>query len=143
MHSVAAGVRFGVGTGVYGSVAHTLSLGVTASSRVSRGMALVWRFDWAQRGGEMGSAQALATSVGFSMRTVTTAKAALLLGAAQRGEIRFGHQLERTRWGPGGFAADLTADLVIRDAPFTVGARLEQWYSGHATAYVELAWGLR
>jgi tetratricopeptide (TPR) repeat protein len=140
---VAAGVRLGVGTGVYGDVDSTLSLGVTAAQRVARRASLVWRLDWAQRQGEMGSAHAMATSVGFAIRTLTTAKVAVLLGAAQRAEMRFGHQLARTTWGKTGLAGDLTADLVIRNAPFIIGVRLEQWYSGHATTFVELAWGAR
>lgn len=140
---VAAGVRLGVGTGVHGDVDSTLSLGVTAAVKAASSTSLVWRLDWAQRQGEMGSAHALATSVGFAVRTLTTAKVALLVGAAQRAEMRFGHQLARTTWGKTGLAGDLTADLVIRNAPFILGVRLEQWYSGHTTTFFELAWGAR
>ncbi|HEY5934145.1 MAG TPA: hypothetical protein VIU61_05915, partial [Kofleriaceae bacterium] len=140
---VAAGVRLGVGTGVTGDVDSTLALGVTAAVRAASSISLVWRFDWAQRQGEMGSAHALATSLGFAVRTLTTAKLALLLGAAQRAEMRFGHQLARTSWGKTGLAGDVTADLVIRNAPFILGVRLERWYSGHTTTFFELAWGVR
>ena len=140
---VAAGVRLGVGTGVRGDVDSTLALGVTAAVRAASSTSIVWRFDWAQRQGEMGSAHALATSVGFAVRTLTTAKLALLLGAAQRAEMRFGHQLARTNWGKTGLAGDVTADLVIRNAPFILGMRLEHWYSGHTTTFFELAWGAR
>jgi hypothetical protein len=140
------GVRLGFGNGVRGAAEGAMTIGVFATPRISRGVAFVARLDWSQRTTNMSELDAFAVSTGVSIHVLSTKRAILALGAAQRTEARWGPPVDRGAWGALGLAGDLTIDLIGRKLPGSIGARLEQSLSEkgrNTSAFVEMTLELR
>jgi len=69
---------------------------------------------------------ALAASAGIATPVAVTDLAMLTAGLAARGELRFGDTFDERAVHAMGLAADATFDVVLRQMPIVVGARLTQ-----------------
>jgi tetratricopeptide (TPR) repeat protein len=136
------GLHVGVGPGIR-DMPLSFVLGTTFAFRVARRLSLDTRLDWTHRVGDHGSTTAVAASVGIAAHVYTHRQVALLVGAAQRIEARYAGDLMATGWSRFEGGNDLTTRLVLRDAPFVVGTRIEALYSGRVNALLELAFEWR
>jgi hypothetical protein len=57
--------------------------------------------------------------------------------------VRYGSELMNTGWSRAEMATDFMTSLVLRDAPFVVGTRVEAWYSGRVVTLLELGFEWR
>lgn len=131
------GIHVGVGPGIR-DMPLSFAIGTSVSMRAGRRLSIDLRLDWTRRLGDRGSANALGASAGIAAHAYTTRQVALLVGAAQRIEGRFGAELMQTGWSRFEGGGDFTTTLVLRDAPFVVGARVEALFSGRVSALLEL-----
>jgi hypothetical protein len=121
---VRAGLRVGGGIAHVGSLA--LSLGAIATFRLSPRLAAVVRADWTRRESGMQGLDALAASAGVAAPLAITNAAVLTAGLAARGELRFGDTFDDRAVHGAGLAADATFDVVLREMPIVIGARVSQ-----------------
>ena len=127
------GLRIGYGNGLRGGGDNMMSAGLASAAQLGRNVFLTARLDWSQRAGAV-PFQSLGGSIGVAKSLVTTKNTALVLGFAERLERRWGTAGEMDRAGIGatGLSADATLDLVGRNLPASIGARLEQAMSDDA-----------
>ena len=69
---------------------------------------------------------ALGISAGLATPLATTHLAVFSAGLAARGELRFGDTFDMRPVHSAGLAADATLDMILRDMPIVVGARVSQ-----------------
>lgn len=136
------GFHIGVGPGIR-DMPLSFELGTSVTKRVARRLSVDVRMDWTRRVGDLGSTNAIGGSLGIGAHVFTTRQVAVLVGAAQRFEVRFGSELMHTGWSRFEGGGDLTTALVLRDAPFVVGTRIEALYSGRVNALLEVGFELR
>ncbi|MFN0251590.1 MAG: tetratricopeptide repeat protein, partial [Kofleriaceae bacterium] len=136
------GLHVGVGPGIR-DMPLSFVVGTSVAVRVARRLSLDARLDWTHRVGDNGSTTAVAASLGIAAHVYTHPQVALLVGAAQRLEARYAGDLMQTGWSRFEAGNDLTTSLVLRDAPFVVGTRVEALYSGRVNALLELAFEWR
>jgi tetratricopeptide (TPR) repeat protein len=136
------GLHVGVGPGIR-DMPLSFAIGTRLSTRIARHLTLDTRIDWTRRIGDLGSTNAMGASAGLAAHVFTTRQVALLVGAAQRVEVRFGGELMHTGWNRVEAGNDFTTSLVLRDAPFVVGTRVEALYSGRINALLELGFEWR
>ena len=136
------GLHVGVGPGIR-DMPLSFALGASVSKRAAHRLSIDIRLDWTRRVGDRGSANAVGGSLGIAAHVFTTPQVAFLVGAAQRVEVRFGPELMQTGWSRVEGGGDFTTALVLRDAPFVVGTRIEALYSGRANALLELGFEWR
>jgi hypothetical protein len=118
------GLRVGGGIAHVGSLA--MSLGAAGALRLSPRLAATARVDWTRRESGMQGLDALALSAGVATPVAVTDLAVLTAGLAARGELRFGNTFDERAVRSAGLAADATFDVVLRQMPIVVGARLTQ-----------------
>jgi hypothetical protein len=136
------GLHLGIGPGIR-DMPLSFALGMGVAKRAARRLSIDVRVDWTRRVGDHGSANAIGVSFGSAVHVFTTPQVAFLVGAAQRVEVRFGSELMQTGWGRVDGGGDFTTALVLRDAPFVVGTRVEALYSGRVNALLELGFEWR
>lgn len=118
------GLRVGGGIARVGSLA--MSLGVAGTLRLSPHLAATARADWTRRESGMQGLDAIALSAGLATPLATTRLAVIAAGLGARGELRFGDTFDARPVREAGLAADATLDLILRDMPIVVGARVSQ-----------------
>ena len=118
------GLRVGGGIAHVGSLA--MSLGAAGTVRVAPRLAATARIDWTRRESGMQGLDALAASAGVATPIAVTDLAMLTAGLAARGELRFGDTFDERAVRSAGLAADATFDVVLRQMPIVVGARVTQ-----------------
>lgn len=119
-----AGLRVGGGIAHVGSLA--MSLGVAGALRLSPRFAAIARIDWTRRESGMQGLDALAGSVGVATPLAMTDLAVVTVGLAARGELRFGDSFDDRAVRRAGLAGDATFDVVLRQMPIVLGARVSQ-----------------
>ena len=118
------GLRVGGGIARVGSLA--MSLGVSGTFRLSPRLGATARADWTRREAGMQGLDAIALSAGLATPLATTHVAVVAAGLAARGELRFGDTFDARPVREAGLAADATLDLILRNMPIVVGARISQ-----------------
>jgi hypothetical protein len=103
-----------------------MSLGAAGSGRLSPRLAATARADWTRREAGMQGIDALGLSAGVATPLATTHLAVFSAGLAARGELRFGDTFDMRPVHTTGLAADATLDMILRDMPIVVGARVSQ-----------------
>lgn len=118
------GLRVGGGIAHVGSFA--MSLGTTTAYRLSPRLTAMARLDWARRESTMQGLDAIALSGGLATPLVTTTPAVFAAGLAARGEVRFQDTFDARPVHAAGLAVDATLDVILRQLPFVIGARVSQ-----------------
>jgi len=104
-----------------------------ASIKLRDNVSIVTRMDWSQRQGSA-TFDSVGGAIGVGTSILTTRNTTLVLGVAERLERRWGETDAMSGVGRTGLSTELTLDLVGRDTPLSVGARLEQGLSDNARA---------
>jgi hypothetical protein len=119
-----AGLRVGGGVAHVGSIAMTL--GAAGALRLAPRLAATARIEWTRREAGMAGLDAVAAASGVATPVAMTDLAMITAGVAARGELRFGDMFDMRPVRSSGLAADATLDVVLRQMPIVVGARVTQ-----------------
>jgi tetratricopeptide (TPR) repeat protein len=140
-----ATARLGLGAGVSGDAARTLTLGSWDAVPIARGFEAIVRADWTQHVARMRSVNAAALGLGVGRPQLVSRNTAITIAAGARAERRFG-ELTHGSWERWAFSADVAVDVTSRHLPASIGVRYEQPIADAArgpTLFVEIAVGLR